>query len=395
MRNLYLFNPENDLALAANMPFFTPPSAARAFAAASSCLPLWYAQDQSDSVIVGEYDSEWLDGLREYFDIRVGTVANAPTDVLKVIPWGWSRYARMLFERAGVSSSMLPTTRTLDIYRSMSHRRQVISLYRELKRQGLPYSLPPMPLEVSDDKIIEAMLSRGNRIFIKSPWSGSGRGVLDSITAPSRQLLRQAGGVIKRQGSVIVEEGLDKILDFAMLYEMEAGMAKYVGLSVFENVSYSIYGGNILASEEDLKLILCNYVGDEVIDATRETVGKALQHVIGAQYEGPVGVDMLIYRVPGGLMVDPCVEINLRMTMGRVAHDLSAKYLAPGSVGRMEMVQPSRMPRNKSFFDQCVIDDHHIVTGSIPLTSPGQWGIGVEMTVRARFKSCIGNPITL
>ena len=60
-----------------------------------------------------------------------------------------------------------------------------------------------------------------------------------------------------------------------------------------------------------------------------------LSRWLGTGYRGPLGVDMMLCRVEGrdGLCVHPCVEVNLRRTMGRVAADL-ARFLAPGAKAR-------------------------------------------------------------
>ena len=45
MSVLYLFNPENDLALANGGKYYTPPPLARTIARDLSTLPLWYATE--------------------------------------------------------------------------------------------------------------------------------------------------------------------------------------------------------------------------------------------------------------------------------------------------------------------------------------------------------------
>ncbi len=47
---------------------------------------------------------------------------------------------------------------------------------------------------------------------------------------------------------------------------------------------------------------------------------RALDAVIAPHYTGPLGVDMMVARTGGGeRFVMPCVEVNLRYTMGFVA----------------------------------------------------------------------------
>jgi len=40
-------------------------------------------------------------------------------------------------------------------------------------------------------------------------------------------------------------------------------------------------------------------------------------------YRGPFGLDMMVVKGDGGFLLHPCVEINLRRTMGHVALLLS------------------------------------------------------------------------
>ena len=58
-------------------------------------------------------------------------------------------------------------------------------------------------------------------------------------------------------------------------------------------------------------------------------VGDALTKVVAAHYSGPAGVDMLTYRdSSGGVAIAPCIEVNLRMTMGFAARAVMNR-LAP------------------------------------------------------------------
>ena len=43
-------------------------------------------------------------------------------------------------------------------------------------------------------------------------------------------------------------------------------------------------------------------------------------------YLGPVGVDMFVYHDAEGYHLNPCVEINLRHTMGMVAHAIAQRH---------------------------------------------------------------------
>lgn len=331
MSRLHLFNPENDLALAADMPHFTPPRAAATLARSLACLPGWWA-DPGDMIICTPEDAEWLSRCGLSVSRFDGT--SQPS---KLSPWGWSKYARRLFSQSGVQECMLPSAEALDSLRLLGHRRLSAQMATLLDEAHLPYPLPPFPVEVSDIDAIGKRLSAGEHLIIKSPWSGSGRGIIDTSTAPIAQSLRLARGVISRQGSVMVESALDKVADFAMLFDMEEGKARFRGLSLFYNESYSTYAGNILGSPEALRNLICRYIDPAALDATQIAVANALEKLAGSCHEGPIGVDMLVYRTDGQYLIAPCIEVNLRMTMGRVAHELYARHLPAGFSGLMQL----------------------------------------------------------
>lgn len=377
MKRLYLFNPENDLALAVNSPYFTPPSAAVRLARAAACLPVWYASD-GDYVLASKESRVWVESISKKFNINVDIVDSAPADVAVVSPWGWSRYSRELFRRVGVDEALLPTDDRLDRYRECSHRRMTIKMHSCLEHIGLPYPLPPIPQEVSSTDIIEKNLENGCQMFLKSPLSGSGRGVLDSMSAPARQILRLAAGVIKHQGSIIVEPRLNKIADFAMLYDMVGGKAIFAGYSYFFNAGYSTYSGNELMSDDAIMETLCRYgVDSKWLELTKVAVGVALERTFGA-YCGPVGVDMMIYRNNDMVLIAPCVEVNTRMTMGRVANILNRRFVSEGKVGVMEIQQNP----DSSSLGECHIVDGRLDSGAVYMTPPAGHDFAFVIKIR-------------
>ena len=70
--NLYLFNPENDLAIAFGGENYTPPPAAQLIGKELSALPLWYADD-STIYIPDKLPSDFLHTLVP-FNLKISTV---------------------------------------------------------------------------------------------------------------------------------------------------------------------------------------------------------------------------------------------------------------------------------------------------------------------------------
>lgn len=299
---LHLFNPENDLALAAGTANFTPPKNVTAFRDALAALPAWLADD-GDNIVAPGLDPRWLEskGLNVGLE-PVGTPA----------PWGWSACAVARFRALGITGPFPDT----DAIRRLSHRRTALLLRRALDGR-LPYPLPAEPVEITDI----AMLPGGtNDFFMKAPWSCSGRGVVDCSGMSAAAIRSRAAGTIRRQGSVMLEQRLAKVRDFAMLFTARDGRVTYRGLSLFFNTSATAYGGNIVAPEEELAAELdVPYLAE-----TADAVAGALTGIIGSDYEGPLGVDMMLHG-PGRLIC-PTVEVNLRCTMGFVALALQRRF---------------------------------------------------------------------
>ncbi len=132
MSRLHLFFPENDLALASGLDFYTPPPAAAALHRAGSCLPLWFASC-GDSIAVAERDVAWLNDSADRFGIEASAYRGLPAG-LKPAPWGWSRAARTAFRRLGFDNPTMPSDNALERLRMLSHRRTAIALRNTIEK---------------------------------------------------------------------------------------------------------------------------------------------------------------------------------------------------------------------------------------------------------------------
>lgn len=310
---LHLFNPENDLALAADTVSYTPPKTVMEFRTALAALPAWIAEP-GDNIIAPAVSEQWLhDNGLEVGTRPEGTPA----------PWGWSGYAVRCFRRMGISGPFPDVGRL----RGLSARSS--ALYHRLE-QLLPYPMPPAPIELRNpDELPDT-----DRIMLKLPWSCSGRGVVDCEGLTSAQIRRRACDGIRTQGYVMIEPKLKKIQDFAMLFNG----GKYAGLSVFKTEG-TAYAGNIVAPQPELEKML----GVPYLKETAAAVEASLPE----GYDGPVGVDMMLYEgADGSTLIYPAVEMNLRLTMGFVALSLAERFgrgffrIARGAQPGLQLVPP-------------------------------------------------------
>ena len=107
-----------------------------------------------------------------------------------------------------------------------------------------------------------------------------------------------------------------------MEFEMDAaGKVHYLGLSLFHTKN-GAYIGNLLATEEAKREQMARYLSLELLDEVRQRI---IDNVQLGDYQGPFGIDMMVVQrstfnvPPSTFNLHPCVEINLRRTMGHVA----------------------------------------------------------------------------
>ena len=146
--------------------------------------------------------------------------------------------------------------------------------------------------------------------------------------------------VLSRQGGLSVEPFLTKRCDLALEFEAHpGGQWDYVGPSVFVTDATGRYAGSLVAPDDVLLRAIDRQVDLRLVDEARRLVEQLLPR-LAEGYTGPVGVDMMVVEGKRGeAALHPCVEVNLRRTMGRVALDLR-RHLAAGLTARFVLARP-------------------------------------------------------
>lgn len=304
MPRALIFNPENDIALASGLEHFTPPNAAVALARKEALLPLWWAEP-GDLILAPEQLAQQAMLLKKEYGLH-GTVATDLSTCSEAVPWGWSMHVRRKFINAGMHEAFLPSPSQIETIRALSHRRTTILIHKAL---NAPQHL--IPIEATSIENALAAINFFGKAMIKLPWSCSGRGVFSSVSLNPDELSRRIAGAIKRQGSVIVEPLYEPIAEFSALYYAEAsGSVSLRGFSAFRSSPSGAYLGNIVAPQTQI----IAHCGQDTVTASH-TLLPVLRSLINGNYKGWFGVDML--RHSQGL--NPCMELNLRITMGVIA----------------------------------------------------------------------------
>lgn len=299
MPRLLIYNPETDYALASGSANYTPPRSIMKMRADNALLPLAYAR--TDDAIL----------LLDRTDVGVCSIPvlnpDDPADWSRYTasPWGWNhQIARFLTVHCpGIKG--IPSIDTINTIRELSHRRTTIQFLRQINTPEIE-----LPAEYVSTEEALTRYDRERTLFFKAPWSSSGRGILYTADTDRIQTEQWLRGTIRTQGSVMAEPAYQKIMDCATEWQIDKGKVRFLGVSVFEASTRGKYHRNI----QDKQAVLWDRIpgmNTQLIESQR----MAIQNVLTDGYEGPLGIDMLVTSQG---IIHPCVEINLRNTMGSI-----------------------------------------------------------------------------
>ena len=305
----FIFNPEHDLCLADGTADFIPPAAALQFAR----------------------QGKWI---AKYMPV--------PQDAGRVVPWGWNRALRKRLLGQGFSLLELPSDEELEFIRVNSRRELAVELLKDLNMSNSGEDMQHIPLQRSrlvsaDYRIIarsmeeiESFLQTHSRIVLKAPLSGSGKGirfVTGELMETDRGWCRRT---LQKQGTVIVEQRLVVMKEFAMLFEaLPGGKVVFRGYSLFYATN-GAYNANILASDQYIENVLNESLPYKLLESVRTKIIRWLQKKLSGNYKGFIGVDQFVCE--GGFL-NPAVEINLRTTMGMVARNIYDNHAGEFGLG--------------------------------------------------------------
>ena len=284
---IFIFNPEHDLCIANGDENFVPPRSA-----------LGFAKENTDL-------SEHL--MRPNRQRR------------QIIPWGWNPSLKKRLISEGADPAILPSEEELQFIRTHSRREFALDVHSRLHCEDSQVIGPDYRIVATNVSEIEAFISASGNTVLKSPLSGSGKGirfVREVLSESDRGWCRRT---IDKQGSVIVERRFEIIKECAMLFECHHEGIDFIGYSLFESRN-GAYSRNIIASNEEIEDVIAGYISRDTLIAIRERLKAILADTLVGHYEGFLGVDQMICQTDSPVFI-PVSEINLRMTMGLIARN--------------------------------------------------------------------------
>ena len=237
----------------------------------------------------------------------------------QIIPWGWNHSLKKRLINEGIDPATLPSEEELQFIRTHSRREFGLDVHSRISCGNSQVIKPDYRIIATSISEIEAFISANGSVVLKSPLSGSGKGIRFVRERLSESDEGWCKRTLDKQGSVIVERRLEIIKECAMLFECHHEGIDFIGYSLFESRN-GAYSRNILASNEDIENIIASYIPRETLTAIRENLTTILNDTLVGHYEGFLGVDQIICRTDSPIIV-PVSEINLRMTMGLIARN--------------------------------------------------------------------------
>ena len=294
-KQIYIFNPEHDLCIANGDENFVPPRSAMGFA-------------------------------KENIDLTK-SLKRPNKQHRQIIPWGWNHSLKKRLINEGVDPATLPSEEELQFLRTHSRREFALDVHSRLSYGDSQIIGPDYRIVATNVSEIESFISSNGSAVLKSPLSGSGKGirfVREKLSESDEGWCRRT---LDKQGSVVVERRFEIIKECAMLFECHHEGIDFIGYSLFESRN-GAYSKNILASNEDIEDIIAGYISRDTLIAIREDLTAILADTLVGHYEGFLGVDQIICQ-PGSPAFIPVSEINLRMTMGLIARNQYDNHINP------------------------------------------------------------------
>ncbi len=391
--DLYYFNPTCDIASANNTLSFKPNRILTQFENDLAFLPAYLAKP-TDVVLMPEYeDLAFVEFLYQIGFRLPGQVLRSDvwqehqkifSDIHAFKPWGWALNMIHQLKKIPHLESQKDLPKWNDSLRNSLSRlsaQKVLTSILETENSNIYIS--DISQKLSNLQEVEDFLKNNAPVVLKEPWSSSARGNMliqkPYLNQPIRQRIES---VLSKQGFLMGEKWFHKQLDFSLHFLLENGQVTLVGESYFETNSKGQYQASYIHQKPLMNKATQAFLEDN-LPQVKQALTKALsKHKDLHWYEGNFGVDLMLVLENDRLRFHPCVEINLRNTMGTVALFLEQK-IHPDAKGRFYTFFDVKQRFDKAFKDSLTyqLSDNLLISGQIPLVSPKNKQFGAVLSL--------------
>ncbi|MDR1373317.1 MAG: hypothetical protein LBJ17_09445 [Dysgonamonadaceae bacterium] len=319
---IHFFNPGYETEILNASKHYCSPAPVRKMQSDLSSLPEWYGEENDITVSIKQLLSDKVEDKNPEYK------QNEQVDF-----WGISPVAVHLVHKYSAAHNLnLHIPEWKDEYRYLGSRfasRDVLAAIIDEIPEIDKIILPVFFSNMEDIKKV------GNLSLIKSPYSSSGRGLVWLPDGKPGQSERQIiDGMLKRQGQVSCERALDRRLDLSMHFTVQSkDCTRFIGYSIFYTNTRGIYEKSVLANQNSLEQQIMKYIDKHLLEQVKDSLIKQLNKIYSSSYQGSIGVDMLVYFDGATHRLHPCIEINMRKSMGYLAIRFMEKHVHRNSHG--------------------------------------------------------------
>jgi hypothetical protein len=337
--DVYFYNPTCEIAVANGSENYMPKNLLRQMEYDLDLLPAYFANNE-DILLVQKYpDPYFLEslhkaGLNDFNLLLLGEALkdpvflSSPKGFLK--PWGWSPAMHKLFSPLKPSCSReyldSPVAQWNSVHKHLYSRKMAGELLRRiLESSNYKFFIPLDEITrvcVSHEEIC-SLQKKWTQVIVKSPWSSSGRGI--QILRPgeyNQTNFQVISGFLRQQGYVTVEPFYNKVQDFSFqFYSKGNGQVEFLGICFFNTGKSGRFAGIYLEEIPfHLDPSLVSFLSDHLKYLQKQLNAALNESLYSSGYQGWIGIDSMIYKEKkGNFMIQPCLEVNCRYTMGAIA----------------------------------------------------------------------------
>lgn len=388
-KELFYFNPTCEMAVANGHHSYTPPTHLQQFEQQLETIPCFFADEEDFVLTRKKVSPEFIETLQK-FGFKVPQFIQTPdglnADLLPIEqlrPWGWSPAVHQVLKP--FKSLCHPDWQQHPMQQWEAHHRLLLSretgfrlLLQVIDLKCGNYDLieiPAQPVKITTLSEIENI----NRqlqppTLLKTPWSASGRGLFK--IRDLNEKAEQNPWVIsklKQQGFLFAEPFLNKVTDLSFHFFIEKDSVTYLGYNFFETDSAGQFRGcytdfpNPLPAE-------ATFLNDVINQGAQILKDSLIKLNIAGIYQGPAGIDALLFKnSKQQIRLHPCIEINLRHSMGLLNIHLR-KHIHPLKKGKWQisMINKTQWDRLLQFHNQNnpQLEDGLIANELVALTPP-------------------------
>ena len=380
---LFRFNPTCEMAVANGQISYMPPAHLRKFEYDLATLPSFLG-DKNDFVYVPEsVNQQFIEYLSIFgFELpRFISSADELTSSDKIdllCPWGWSpvehKKFRPFLQFCHKNWFEHPFSQWKNEQKNLLSRETTCSFISQLNKiDRKKYNLvdiPVIPLKIKnldDLKTLTDIIQPP--VLLKTPLSASGRGhfKIRDIDEHAEQNA-WVKSKFRQQGIFYAEPFLKKVLDVSFHFMVEPNEISFLGTVFFETDVKGQFTGCYIRfpEKEDLDII---FIEESCKQATDLLLNELKLFEINKKYQGPLGIDAIFFeKEDSSIKLNPCIEINLRHTMGLINLFLR-KRIHPEKNGKWSILKDFSSSEDMKFPEK-QLNDGFINKGSVLLTPP-------------------------